>query len=111
MTNLINKFKEIKMADIDDIKAAVMSATSKISSEAVGWISVLVLHAATIPTLLAVMSGLTDRMPPVDLVLMIWTALTLLFVKATVQKDMLNIITIALGFVVQAVLMALIFFK
>jgi hypothetical protein len=111
MTNLINKFKEIKMADIDGIKAAVLSATSKISSEAVGWISVLVLHAATIPTLLAVMSGLTDRMPPVDLVLMIWTALTLLFVKAAVQKDMLNIITIALGFVVQAVLMALIFFK
>jgi hypothetical protein len=111
MTNLINKFKEIKMADIEDIKAAVLSATSKISSEAVGWISVLVLHAATIPTLLAVMSGLTDRMPPVDLVLMIWTALTLLFVKAAVQKDMLNIITIALGFVVQAVLMALIFFK
>jgi hypothetical protein len=99
------------MADIEDIKAAVLSATSKISSEAVGWISVLVLHAATIPTLLAVMSGLTDRMPPVDLVLMIWTALTLLFVKAAVQKDMLNIITIALGFVVQAVLMALIFFK
>jgi hypothetical protein len=111
MTNLINKFKEIKMADIADIKAAVLSATSKISSEAVGWISVLVLHAATIPTLLAVMSGLTDRMPPVDIVLMIWTALTLLFVKAAVQKDMLNIITIALGFVVQAVLMALIFFK
>jgi hypothetical protein len=111
MTNLINKFKEIKMADIADIKAAVLSATSKISSEAVGWISVLVLHAATIPTLLAVMSGLTDRMPPVDIVLMIWAALTLLFVKAAVQKDMLNIITIALGFVVQAVLMALIFFK
>jgi hypothetical protein len=111
MTSIINKFKEIKMADIEDIKAAVLSATSKISSEAVGWISVLVLHAATIPTLLAVMSGLTDRMPPVDLVLMIWTALTLLFVKAAVQKDMLNIITIALGFVVQAILMALIFFK
>lgn len=111
MTNFINKIKEIKMADIDAIKAAVLSATSKISSEAVGWISVLVLHAATIPTLLAVMGGLTDRMPPVDLVLMIWSALTLLFVKAAVQKDMLNIITIALGFVVQAVLMALIFFK
>lgn len=111
MPNFIDKLKEIKMADIDAIKSAVISATSKISSEAVGWISVLVLHAATIPTLLAVMSGLTDRMPPVDLVLMIWTALTLLFVKAAVQRDMLNIITIALGFVMQAVLMALIFFK
>lgn len=111
MTKFIDKLKEIKVADIEDIKAAVLVATGKISSEAVGWISVLVLHAATIPTLLAVMGGLTDRMPPVDLVLMIWTALTLLFVKAAVQKDMLNLITIALGFVVQAVLMALIFFK
>jgi hypothetical protein len=111
MTNLINKFKEIKITDIDEIKAGVLSATSKISSEAVGWISVLILHAATIPTLLAVMSGLTDSMPPVDIVLMIWTALTLLFVKAAVQKDMLNLVTIALGFIVQAVMMGLIFFK
>jgi hypothetical protein len=35
----------------------------------------------------------------------------LLFVKATVQKDMLNVVTIGLGFIVQAVMMALIFFK
>jgi hypothetical protein len=111
MVNLIQRLKEIKMTDLSEFKASVALAVSKISSEAVGWISVLVLHAATIPTLLAVMSGLTDRMPPVDLVLMIWAALTLLFIKAAVQKDMLNIITISLGFVVQSVLMALIFFK
>jgi hypothetical protein len=111
MVNLIQRLKEIKMTDLSEFKANVALAVSKISSEAVGWISVLVLHAATIPTLLAVMSGLTDRMPPVDLVLMIWAALTLLFVKAAVQKDMLNIVTIAFGFIVQAVMMALIFFK
>jgi hypothetical protein len=111
MVNLIQRLKEIKMTDLSEFKASVALAVSKISSEAVGWISVLVLHAATIPTMLAVMSGLTDRMPPVDLVLMIWAALTLLFIKAAVQKDMLNIVTITFGFVVQAVLMALIFFK
>lgn len=111
MVNLIQRLKEIKMTDLSEFKASVALAVSKISSEAVGWISVLVLHAATIPTMLAVMSGLTDRMPPVDLVLMIWAALTLLFVKAAVQKDMLNLVTIALGFVVQSVMMALIFFK
>jgi hypothetical protein len=111
MVNLIQRLKEIKMTDLSEFKANVALAVNKISSEAVGWISVLVLHAATIPTMLAVMSGLTDRMPPVDLVLMIWAALTLLFIKAAVQKDMLNIVTITFGFVVQAVLMALIFFK
>jgi hypothetical protein len=44
-------------------------------------------------------------------VILIWTGLALLFVKAAVQKDMLNIVTIGLGFIAQAVMMALIFFK
>jgi hypothetical protein len=73
--------------------------------------AVIVLHSSTIPSLLAVMSGLTDRLPGVDLVLLVWTGLTLLFIKATVQRDMLNIVTIGLGFIIQATLMALIFFK
>jgi hypothetical protein len=57
------------------------------------------------------MAGLTDRLPGVDLVLLVWTGLTLLFVKAAVQKDMLNVVTIGVGFIFQAILMALIFFK
>lgn len=101
----------LKIQNIEQLKSAVFTAAGKISSEAVGWISVLILHAATIPTLLAVMGGLTDRMPPVDIVLMVWAALTLLFIKAAVMRDLLNMVTIALGFIVQATLMALIFFK
>jgi hypothetical protein len=50
-------------------------------------------------------------MLPVDIVLLVWTALVLLFVKAAIQRDLLNLITIGLGFFVQATLMALIFFK
>lgn len=89
----------------------VVNQFSRISAETLGWMAVIVLHGATIPSLLAVMSGLTDRLPGVDLVLLVWTGLTLLFVKAAVQKDMLNIVTIGVGFIIQAVLMALIFFK
>jgi hypothetical protein len=61
--------------------------------------------------MLAVMSGLTDRLPAVDLVLLVWAGLSLLFIKAAVQKDMLNLVTIGIGFIIQAVMMALIFFK
>jgi hypothetical protein len=57
------------------------------------------------------MTGLTDKMPGADLILLAWTGLTLLFIKAAVQKDMLNIITIGVGFIIQSVLMVLIFFK
>ena len=96
---------------MEEFKAWAVEKVSKISSETFGWLAVLVLHASTIPSLLAVMSGLTDRLPGVDLVLLVWGGLSLLFIKAAVQKDMLNIITIGLGFIVQAVMMALIFFK
>jgi len=37
--------------------------------------------------------------------------LVLMFLRAVVLKDLLNIITIGLGFIIQAVLMALILFK
>lgn len=97
--------------DLATFKDFIQNKFSHISAETVGWLAVLVLHASTIPSLLAVMGGLTDRLPGVDLVLLVWTGLTLLFVKAAVQKDMLNIITIGLGFIIQAVMMALIFFK
>jgi hypothetical protein len=97
--------------DLIKFKDFIQNKFSQISSETVGWLAVIVLHAATIPSLLAVMSGLTDRLPGVDLVLLVWSGLTLLFIKAAVQKDMLNLITIGIGFILQAVMMALIFFK
>lgn len=102
---------KIKNFNLDDVRNFFSEKLSHVSAEALGWIAVLVLHAATIPSLLAVMAGLTDRLPGVDLVMLVWTGLTLLFVKAAVQKDMLNVVTIGVGFIIQAVLMALIFFK
>lgn len=97
--------------DLIKFKKFVSEKFTVVSSETFGWLANVVLHAATIPSLLAVMAGLTDRLPGVDLVLLVWAGLTLLFIKAAVQKDMLNVVTIGFGFIIQAVLMALIFFK
>lgn len=83
----------------------------QISAETAGWCAVVLLHLATIPTMIAVMTGLTEKMPPVDMVLFSWAGLFLFFIKATIQKDLLNIVTIGFGFFVQASLMALIIFK
>lgn len=98
-------------AFIGKLKTFFVEKFSHISAEAIGWIAVIVLHCATIPTWIAVMKGLTDKLPGVDIILMVWTGLVLLFVKAILNKDMLNIITIGLGFAIQASLMALIFIK
>ena len=61
--------------------------------------------------LIAILTGLTEKVPPVDLVLFMWAGLFLFFIKSAISKDLLNIVTIGLGFFVQAALMALILFK
>ena len=93
------------------VRTFLTNSLAKISADTLGWLAALVLHASTIPTLLALLSGLSDRTPSLDVVLFLWTGLTLLFLRAIVLKDVLNIITIGTGFIVQAALMALILFK
>ena len=82
-----------------------------VSAETLAWLAVVFLHSATIPSLIAVLTGLSDGMPTVDMVLLTWLGLACLFMQAAVQKNMLQIITISAGFMLQSVLMALIFFK
>jgi hypothetical protein len=84
---------------------------ARLSADTMGWFAAILIHMATIPTLIATAAGLSDRMPPVDMVLFMWAGLLLLFARATILKDGLNIITIGLGFAIQAVLMALMIFK
>lgn len=84
---------------------------SRVSADTLGWLAAIAIHFATIPTLLAALTGLTDRFPPVDMVLFTWAGLVLLFFRAVILKDMLNIVTIGIGFVIQATIMALMLFK
>jgi len=93
------------------LRTFLSDSLAKISADTLGWLSAIVLHAATVPTLLALLSGLSDHTPSLDVVLFLWAGLALLFLRAIVLKDVLNIITIGTGFIVQAVLMALILFK
>lgn len=97
--------------NVETVRTFVREKIAHVSAETLGWLAVIVIHSATIPSLLAVMAGLTDKMPSADIILLMWTGLTLMFVKAAVQKDMLNVITIGVGFIIQSVLMVLIFFK
>jgi hypothetical protein len=84
---------------------------SKISADTLGWLAAILIHCATVPTLLAILTGLSDRTPSLDVVLFMWAGLVLLFGRSIILKDTLNIITIGAGFIGQAVVMAMILFK
>jgi len=101
----------IPTIDLNSITEFCKTKLTAATAETISWIAVIIIHAATIPTMLAVMSGLTEKMPSIDLVLFTWAGLAMLFVKATIIKDMLNIVTIGFGFIIHATIMALILFK
>lgn len=101
----------MKNFDIEQFVSTLQSYIAPISAATLGWLAVILIHSATVPTLIAVLTGLSDRMPSVDMVLLTWAGLAALFAQAVVQRNFLNIVTIALGFILQASLMVLIFFK
>jgi hypothetical protein len=107
------KIKQIAhdIFDLDTWVKNLKEHAPHLSAETMGWVAVVILHLASIPTMIAILTGLTDKMPPVDLVLFVWAGLFALFIKATIQKDLLNIVTIGFGFFIQAAIMALIIFK
>lgn len=95
----------------DQVNEFLNKYLPKISADTLGWLAIVVINCATIPTLLALMTGLSDRTPSLDMVMFLWASLILLFGRAIVLKDTLNIITISVGFMIQASLMAMILFK
>lgn len=101
--NLLGLIVLIRKFFLDHLKS--------LTADTLGWLAAIVLHCATVPSLLALMTGLSDRAPTVDLIMFIYTGLVLLFAKAILLKDQLNIITIGSGFIAQAAIMAFILFK
>ncbi len=82
-----------------------------ISAHTLGWLTIVMLHLSSVPTLLAVLTHQSDRMPPVDIMLFIWGALIAVFFKSLFERNFLYLATICLGFCGQTVLMSLILFK
>lgn len=82
-----------------------------ISAHTLGWLTIIMLHLSSVPTLLAVLTNQSDRMPPVDIMLFVWGALIAIFFKSLFERNFLYLATICLGFCGQTVLMSLILFK
>jgi len=105
---------QVSLRELVNVKKMMDSLRENIghlSAETLGWIGVILVHLATIPTLVAVLTGLTEKLPPVDIVVLMWLGLFMFFIRSVIAKDLLNIVTIGFGLFVQAILMALIIFK
>lgn len=108
----------MKFSPVDFLKNLTVAVYSllkehlgHISAHTLGWVTIILLHFASIPTLVSVLLAQNDKLPPVDLMIFVWAALTTMFFKSLIEKNFLYIATICMGFLAQTVLMGLILFK
>ena len=87
------------------------SSIRQVSIDGIGWTGLIALHAVTIPSLFGLMTGITDNTPPIDMVIILWAAMALFYIKAILERNVISLIIIGLGFIMQSILMALVFFK
>jgi len=111
MNNLVQKIKDINLFNVQKIVEYFRTHVTAATAETITWVAIILIHASIVPTMIALMAGLSDKTPPIDLVLFIWVGLSLLFIRAAILKDMLNVITIGCGFLAHAIMLALVLFK
>jgi hypothetical protein len=73
--------------------------------------SVVVLHCVFVPATIAYLTGLTEKLPSIDSVLLVLVALTIMAANALVKNDRLLILTHMLGFIGNCVLLSMVVFK
>ena len=81
------------------------------NAEIGGWLGMLLIHGATMPVTIANLSGLSDKLPPLSMVLLVWLGLALFLWRAVYQRDMLYIVSNSVGFMLNSVLLALIVYS
>jgi len=79
--------------------------------EVCGWIGLVLIHGSTVPITLAALAGKAVLLPPISMVLLIWSGLFLFFVRSAIQKDRLYMVSNGIGFFLQSIVLALLVFK
>jgi len=103
--------KEMVVNFVNKLWKEFKASIRQVSIDGIGWTGLIALHAVTIPSLFGLMTGLTDNTPPIDMVIILWAAMALFYIKAILERNVVSLVIIGLGFIMQSILMALVFFK
>lgn len=79
-------------------------------AEFCGWVGMVLIHGATVPTSLGVILGTNPSLPEFSMVALVWFGLFLFLIRAAGRKDVLYIVSNAVGFFLNSILLAMIVF-
>lgn len=97
--------------DPEQIRTWLETHAPALTANTLLWIAVVLMHAATWPSLISVLLAWSDDMPQLDMVILAWSGLVALFFQSLIVRNTVIIVTVSMGFMIQAALMALIFFR
>lgn len=93
------------------MKNQVLAFWAAHKTSILGWLGVVLLQGATLPAMWdRLTNGEQAALPPVSMVLMVWTGLLLYLARAIYQRDLVYITSNAIGVFLNTVLLALIIF-
>lgn len=76
-----------------------------------GWVGMCLIHGSTIPVTVSTIMGWNESLPPLSMILLIWTGLALFLWCAVYQRNTLYIVSNAIGFALNSILLSLIVFS
>jgi hypothetical protein len=89
----------------------ISSKLAGVGTDTLNWISIIIGHSVFIPSALAILTGLTDRTPGLDIVILVQAALMLSFIRSVIVKDGIGSVLHGLGWFSQSLLLGMIVFK
>ena len=95
----------------DKVVSSIGDNIANMGADTLNWIVIILGHSIFIPTILALMTGLTDRTPGVDVVILVQALLLASFARSVLIKDSVASITHGLGWFIQGLLLSMIVFK
>ena len=95
----------------DRVVDTVGSNITNIGADTLNWIVIILGHSIFIPTILALLTGLTDRTPGADVVVLVQALLLASFARSVLLKDSVATITHGIGWFTQGLLLSMIVFK
>lgn len=89
----------------------VINWVNSLSERTLSLSAIAILHVAFVPSLLAYLNALTDKLPNLDTFALILLALAIMCLRAIIKKDIIAILVHMMGFIGQTALFAFILLK
>ena len=89
----------------------VQEKMAGIGTNTLNWIGIIIGHCVFLPSGLALLTGLTDRTPSLDVVVLVQAMLMLSFIRSVIVRDGIASVIHGLGWFGQSMLLAMIVFK